>query len=147
MTLNVSRRRCGCCGKELTTTLENQTPISWSSSSLPMRCTVILLPVIHDTPSLAITSVVSQMVAMALPAPVLKMKLRNSTLDTQDGSSSALTTVFFVKHIFFGPISVAKLEASSNVLVAGCAKCVYTSTNELGGRDFVLKLPKPYCSS
>jgi hypothetical protein len=55
--------------------------------------------------------------------------------------------VFFVKHIFFGPISVAKLEALSNVLVAGCAKGVETRTIELGGRGFVLKLPKPYCSS
>jgi hypothetical protein len=48
---------------------------------------------------------------------------------------------------FFSPISIAKLEVSSNVLVAGCAKGVDTTTIELGVRDFVLKLQKPYCSS
>jgi hypothetical protein len=88
------------------------------------------------------------MVSMALPAPVFKMKLLNSILDTRDESSNDLPTVFiFAKRIFFGPISVAKREGSLNVLVAGCAKGVDESTTELGGRDFVLKLTKPYCSS
>jgi hypothetical protein len=38
-------------------------------------------------------------------------------------------------------------EASSNVLVVGFAKGVDISTTVLGRRDFVLKLPKHYCSS
>jgi hypothetical protein len=52
----------------------------------------------------------------------------------------------FCKRYIFGSISVAKLEASSNVLVAGCAKGVDTSTIVLGWREFVLKQPKLYYS-
>jgi hypothetical protein len=55
--------------------------------------------------------------------------------------------MLLVKHIFLGPIAVAKMEASSNVLVAGCANGADTSTIVQGRRDFVLKVSKHYCSS
>jgi hypothetical protein len=129
-------------------TAENQTPTSWSSNSHPIRCTVILLSFLLSRIRLILLwhTVVSQMVSMALLAPVFKMKLWNSTLDARDGRSNALPTVAFVKHIFWPNFS-SQTEASSNVLVAGCAKGVDSSTIELGGRNFVLTLPKLYCSS
>jgi hypothetical protein len=72
------------------------------------------------------------------------MKFLNSTFDRRDGSSNSKAYGSFCKMYIFGPILVAKLEASSNVLAAGCAEDVATSTTVLGRRVFVLKLPKPY---
>jgi len=113
-------------------------------ASYALYCDTPLLPVIQDTLNLAVkqpsfTDSFNVSTCFCLQNEALKFNFGHSRC-----SSNALPTVGFVKHIFYGPISVAKLEVSSNILVAGRAKGVDTSTIELGGWDFVLKPPKPY---
>jgi len=111
-----------------------------------LYCDTPLIPVIQDTLNLAIkqrsfTDGFYGSTCFCLQNEALKFNFRHSRW-----SSNSLPTVIFVKRKFFGPISAAKLEVSSNILLVGCAEGVDTSTIELGGRDFVLKPPKPYCS-